>query len=136
MSQNLSPRVVLIGSSYPSVGSGNTMQYRATFKNIVGQPIAPSDLTTLDLSLIDTATRDVVNGVDHVNILNQDRGSIDSSGVLTVTLGTVPNVLDTTLLDPDSDREVRSIVLHWTYNLGTQRNSREVDFEIIRLAAD
>lgn len=113
-----------IDSRAVTVANGASLIYKGTIVDENRNPINP--LSTLSLSIVDTKTGNVINGVDQVNILNTDRGSIDSSGRLTVTL-----------IPEDTESEVstmRSLVLDWEY--GPLRGRHQVDFRIVALIGD
>jgi hypothetical protein len=114
-----------------SIASGATMIFSATFYDENDIPIPSSDFDSLTLSINDTETGDVINGVDSQNILNTDRGSVDSQGRLVITLTS-----DDTLL-PSGPKRVksRSLTIKWTYR-ADRKGSHEIDFKITRLVGD
>jgi hypothetical protein len=130
---NAPTRIALIGSAWPKIPSGGTFKYLAQFVDETGSPIVAADLSTLTLSIVDTISGAIVNGVDGVNVLNQGRGAIDANGNLTVTLGLVADRMDTVLLNASDQAEQRSIVLNWTWNGGTEAMAKQVDFLIIAM---
>src|SRR5579875_3155279 len=91
------------------------------------QPIGSGVVSTLTLDLIDTATGATVNGVSQANILNTGRGTLDSSGNLTITL----QPADTAILRTGDAQETRSMVIDAVYPGGTLRH--RVDINIVAL---
>lgn len=112
-----------------AIAPGSTAVYEAWLLDYAGNPIPGSALTTLTLTIIDTVTETVVNGVLTVNILNTGRGSADNTGKVTVTLE--PN--DTALQYPISvfrGRVQRSLIFNYTYNAGAAVGGQRENFWI------
>lgn len=63
-----------------------SLVYTDILRDQDGTPVPDSALTFLTLSLVDTFTQVVINNISNQNILNQDRGTVDSGGNLTVIL--------------------------------------------------
>src|SRR3954462_4907244 len=102
------------------VAAGATAKYRAVLRDEDKTPIPGGALASLTLTLADWDTRAIINGVSGVNVLNTDRGQIDASGNLTITLGSVPNQADTALTN-GGDQQDRALILDFTYNSGASR---------------
>lgn len=111
------------------LASGATLVYKAKLVDENDAPITASNLTTLVLSILDTKTGAVVNSVDETDILNVDRGSVDSVGNLIVIL----DPEDTTISGKSADR---SLVFTWTFAGGTKTGRHQLDFKIISLSGD
>lgn len=99
-----------------------------------GNPIPAASLNTFTLTLVDTESGSIVNSVNRVNVLNTGRGTVDSQGNVQIYLGQVANALDTTLLVSTDVSEIRSAILDWTYNSGTQSGAVQIDFRIVPLS--
>jgi hypothetical protein len=123
-------RVTLgINGSLPAA-PGDTPVYTATIVDEYGAPVAAADLDTLTLSIVDTATKAVVNSASSVDILNTGRGTVDDAGLLTVRL-----LAADTALAAGVSEAMRSLVFGWTYNGGASAGHFEVDFKIKALSA-
>lgn len=126
----MTTRTSLIGNNTQPIAAGATAVYKGQLQDDLGNPISAASLTTLTLSIVDTVTKAVVNGVSAVNILNTGRGAVDSAGNLTVTLGPA----DTALLVASDPQEYRSLILDWTFAVGAKTGRHQVDFLIIAMA--
>lgn len=111
------------------VASGATLTYKATFFDENDEAIVSSDLDSLILSVIDTATGDIINEVDGIDILNTDRGAVDGAGKLTIVLEPEDTILT---VGKSADR---SLILQWTFNSG-HVGRHQVDFKVIALSGD
>lgn len=78
----------MIVSESPSgpFAANASLIYTDILRDQDGTPVPDSALTSLTLSLVDTFTQVVINNLSNQNILNRDRGTVDSGGNLTVTL--------------------------------------------------
>jgi hypothetical protein len=126
----MTTRTSLLGGANQPVASGQTAQYKCQLLDETGAPVPASALTALTLSIVDTATKAVVNGCNAANILNTGRGTVDANGNLVVTLAPA----DTTLLAAADLQEMRSLVIDWTYAAGVKLGRHQVDFLIIALS--
>ena len=114
----------------PAVISGSSIVYRAKMVDENGTAITSSDLSSLTLSLFDTKTEEIINSVQDINILNTDRGTIDSEGNLSVELRPEDTLSDSNVpLD-------RSIVLNWIYGTDNKKGRHQAIFRISRLSGD
>lgn len=96
-----------------------------------GAPIPASALDTLTLSIVDPLTGETINNASQVDILNTGRGSVSSSGRLTVQL----EVGDTALAYTSGQEPVqRSLVLDWTYGSSPLTGRHQVNFTVLALA--
>lgn len=121
------PAIVSIGS----FAAGSTPVYSGQLVDSTNNGLSYSALTTLTLSIVDTLTGLVINGVNKVNILNAGRGQVDAQGNLTITL----LAGDTTMTDvPGASRVERSMVIDWTYNGGASVGRHQVNFILLALA--
>lgn len=127
----MTTRAVLWGGTNQPVAAGQTAQYSCQLLDQNGNAVPASALLTLTLSIVDTASMAIINGCDAQNILNANRGTVDSQGNVVVTL-IAPG--DTALLNPADQQEVRSLVLDWTYGAGPFVGRHQVDFLIVALS--
>lgn len=126
----MTTRTSLKGPAFQPTAAGSTAVYRGQLQDDTAAPIGSSVLTALTLSIVDTRTGAVVNGVSQRNILNLDRGTVDGSGNLTITL----TAADTALLNAADASEGRSLVIDWTWNSPVKTGRHQVDFTIIALS--
>jgi hypothetical protein len=96
------------------VAEATTAVLTAKLLDALGHPVAASQVLTMTLTLIDRETGAIVNGRDHVDILNAGPGEIDIYGNLTVTFSPA----DTTLVNPELIREGRMARIDWTWISG------------------
>jgi hypothetical protein len=115
------------GGPFPA---GSTAVYTAQLLDAYGNPIPGSALTSLTLTIVDTLSGAVVNGVQQQNILNTDRGVIDQQGNLTLSL----EAGDMTITNPSALRIQRSLVLDWTYNGGSSSGRHQANFTLTQLS--
>ena len=114
--------------------AGTTPIYSALLVDAANQPLPGSALESLTLTIVDTLTGNIINGVDNTNILNTGRGTIDEIGNLTIQL----EASDTEIseIPPIASYAVqRSLVIGWSYNLGLIVGRQEADFQLVQLAA-
>lgn len=108
----------------------STWRYTGILKDETGTAIAALSLSTLTLTLYNLDTLAIINGMNGINILNADRGTVDASGNLTVVLQPADNpILDTTKID-----ETHVMLLQWTYAGGAKAGRHEVEFRVRNLA--
>lgn len=90
---------------------GSTPIYTGQLLDNYGVGIPAASLLDLTLTILDTLSGAVINGCFEVDILNSDRGVVDASGNMTVTLQTG----DTSLDDVPSAAQIqRSLIFSWT----------------------
>jgi len=109
-----------------------TLRVTALLVDEAGVAIPSIGLSTLTLTLYnrDSVTKEIINSVDAVNILNTGRGSVHaSSGLLTITLE--PN--DTAIVDTATDLEWHRALIQGTYGAGAKTFRQEVDFQVRNL---
>lgn len=108
-----------------TVFEGSTCQITATLQDEAGDAIASNDLTTLTLTLYDKKTGAVINSVSDTNILNTGRGSVNGSGVLTLTLTPDDNPIVGSSHGA-GNIELHIAMLKWTWNEGTKAGHAEI----------
>jgi hypothetical protein len=105
----MTPITLLLSSPVPA---RSTARYIVALLDEGGSAIALSALQSLALTLVDTASGAIIEGVSQVDILNTGRGSVSAGGVLTLIL--LP--ADTALYGRfAAGRQKRSIVLDWRF---------------------
>ena len=107
-------------------------RYTCTLKDDLDQPIPAAALTSLLLTLyVRTGGNPIINSVDHVNILNLDRGSVGTSdGSLTIRF----HAADTPILIDSATSETHVALLQGTYNGGQDGFNREIVHRVTNLA--
>jgi hypothetical protein len=116
--------------------SGSTPVYAALLADPYGVGIPAAAVSVLTLTLVDTETGAIINGVDHIDILNVNRGALDSAGNLQIVL----LAGDTSMSDvPGLNQVQRSMIIDWTYaTSGPQASSgsgrHQVNFIVQSLA--
>lgn len=82
-----------------------------TLKDSLGQPIAPSALSTLTLTFYDLANpTTIMNNRNHQNVLNTNNCTLNSNG----NFVWAAQPADTTLLSQNSAIEYREALIEWT----------------------
>lgn len=114
----------------PPVPSGSTPIYTAALVDTNDNPIPGSNLNTMLLTIADTLTGTIINGVQNINILNTNRGIIDQFGNVTVLL----EPADTMLGYPSYRIVERSLIFVWTYNGGSSVGIHQANFKVQALA--
>lgn len=110
-----------------TVVTGSTTPFILQAVNIYRQPVPGLAFQTLTLTIVDIATDTIINNVEDVNILNVDRGTLDSMGNLTII--PEPSDLATNLL-----RVWRAFILNYTYNPGAVSvGSVQINFLLVNL---
>lgn len=130
MTDNSAPIVRLFPPQYPGVAVGSTPQFVAVIVDGTGTPVPASALNALTLSIIDTTSGSVINNCSQVSILNTGRGTVDSSGNLTIVL--LPG--DTMLFNVQDQTEERSLVIDYVYDTSTRVGRFEQRFIIVQLS--
>lgn len=122
------PTVNLPGSPF---AAGQTIQVQGQFTDAFGNGIQATQFQSCTLTIVDTLTGAVVNNCLQASILNTGRGSIDSQGNLTLTLG--PD--DTSLAgEPGATQCQRSCVIDWMYSQGAVTSYGREQANLILLA--
>src|SRR5688572_24015206 len=80
-----------------------TPKLTATLRDQDGAPVAAASLDALSLTLFNDKTKAIVNGRNHVDILNAGIGTINAQGLLTLAF----SALDTAILDTTLATELR-----------------------------
>lgn len=93
------------------------------------QPIPGAALNAMTLTLADTLSETIINGVQQINILNTGRGMIDQKGTVTIMLG--PD--DTAMSETTALQVQRSAIVDWTYNGGASVGRQQINFMLNQL---
>lgn len=110
--------------------SGSTPVFNGQIVDQYGFGVPAADLVSLTLTIVDTLSGEVINGVQQVNILNTGRGAVDDQGNVVITL----TAADTSLSETNAVKLQRSLVIDWTGAglVGTGRH--QVNFILLALA--
>lgn len=114
------------------VAEKTTLRVTATLLDEAGAPVPSAGLSSLTLTLYnrDSATQEIVNSVNGVNILNTGRGTVHAtSGLLTVTLE--PD--DNAIVDTTKDLEWRRALIAGTYG-GSKAFKQEIEWQVRNLS--
>lgn len=103
-------------------------QLRTVLRDHEGNLIPRAAMTTLELTLyVQTSGNPLINSVDHVNILNADRGVVGATdGTVTITL----HKADGVILNDTVASEKHVALVECTYNGGLDSVKREVVFTV------
>ena len=112
--------------------AGSTPIYAGQIIDPFGVGIPAADISILTLSIVDTLSQQVINGVSGTNILNTGRGTVDDLGNLKVSL----EAADTSLAETDAAQIQRSLIFDWTYATMSSAGSgrHQVNFILVALA--
>ena len=114
------------------VAEKSTLRFTATLVDETGAAIPSSGVSTLTLTIYnrDSATKEILNSVSAVNILNVGRGTLHAtSGLLTVTL----DPLDNAVIDSASDLEWHRALIEGIYAGGVKAFKHEIDWQVRNL---
>lgn len=109
----------------------STPVYTGQIVDGAGAGIPASSLDALTLSIVDTMSNEIINGVSQVDILNTGRGRVDSQGNLTISLLTGDTSMDEV---PGETQVQRSLVIDFSYNSGNSEGRHQVNFLLLALA--
>jgi hypothetical protein len=112
--------------------SGSQPVYRGQLFDNGGHGMDIANLATFTLTIADTLTGEIINSVNHVDILNTGRGLIDDGGAFIVTLMTADTLMNEV---PGAPQVQRSLVLEWTTkDVPPETGRHQADFILLRLA--
>ena len=124
-----------IALTFPNaVNELNSWSFTATLTKDDGTALGPTALETLTLTLYDWKTRDdpptfgIINELDHEDILNASRGTLDAAGHLVVSLESDDNPLIGT-----GPTEVHKALIIGTWNSGNGYTSLEITFTVTNI---
>ncbi len=112
------------------IPAGSTPLYTGRLVDIYGNGIPASVLDTLTLTIADTLSENIIGNVDHIDILNTNRGTLDANGNLAIQLHTT----DTLIFDIGVRKVQRSLVIDWTYSNNALDGKHQANFIIVQLA--
>lgn len=113
-------------NGYCPVIAGTTPVYTGQLVDSTLAPIGSGALTTMTLTLTDTVSNGIINNVDNIDILNTGRGTVNSSGVVTIALLTG----DTMLFNVNNFVEERQMTIDYTFNGGLKVAAKIVLFTV------
>jgi len=101
-------------------------RYTAVLKDETGTPVSSASVTTLTLTLynLNSTTLAILNSRDHVNALNANNVTLDTSGNLAYTMQPADNVVGATIAK--GDLEPHRVLFEFTWSGGVKRGSHEV----------
>lgn len=99
----------------------STAKYTAVIKDEDDVAIAAASLTTLTLTLYNSAGGAIINSRDALDALNANNVAVDSSGVLTWTMQPADNVISAA-----GEFETHVALFEYTWAAGAKRGSHEV----------
>lgn len=107
----------------------DTVTYKGSLVDFQNAPVTQILSLNLTLAVTNVYPPQIVNNVDHVNVFNQGRGTVDASGNAVITL----SADDTALLVPGDLVEYRTMLLEWTYNspAGVAQGRRRVLLKLL-----
>lgn len=109
------------------VGERTTVRYTGQLVDETGANIAKASVATLTLSIINSDTDAIVNNVSRVNILDTGRGTLGTTGLVTITL----EPADNQMADQTHQFEKHILYIEWTYGTnGTKAGNHEVEFPV------
>ncbi|MEK7328029.1 MAG: hypothetical protein AAB217_22530 [Chloroflexota bacterium] len=114
------------------IAERTSLRLTATLLDETGAAIPSAGLSTLKLTLYnrDSLTKEIINTVTQVNILNTGRGTVHaSSGLLTLTL----DPADNQIIDDTQDQEWHRALIEGTYAAGVKAFKAEIDFPVRNL---
>lgn len=114
------------------VAEKTSLRLTATLVDETGTAIPSSGITALTLTLYnrDSATKEIINSVSAVNILNVGRGTVHAtSGLFTLVL----EPADNQIVDNTQDLEWHRALLEGTYASGAKAFKAEIDFPVRNL---
>lgn len=128
--------MIIVNAPNSPYAEGSTPIYTGQIRDVFGAGIPATAFSSLTLSIVSTLTGEVINGVDAVDILNTGRGTIDSSGNLTIQLESGDTSLSTF---PGQARVQYSMIIDWTYETVVAPTSsgsgrHQVNFSVLALA--
>jgi hypothetical protein len=104
---------------------GAQMKYTGVLQDESGNAVGSVILTTFTLTVYSVLPNlPIVNGMDHVSILNVGRGTVDSLGNVVVTFSPAD------MAAPESGLSIveRVMLLEWTWAGGAKGSDQEVHF--------
>lgn len=111
-----------------SFQQGATLRYTAQVQDETGAGIPAASLTTLTLTVYAVIIGNpLVNGIDHVNVLNAGRGTVDALGNVVVLLAPADMLLVNLVGVP----EQHIMLLEYTYASGAKEGVHEVVFTVL-----
>jgi len=120
------PRVILPDI----VAEKTTCRITGALVDEAGVALGSAQLSTLTLTLyalIDTLP--VINANTDKDVKNANQGTMDASGIFTLTLAPADNAIQAT----GATSETHRALLKWTWASGTKAGAQEIDFRVRNL---
>jgi len=110
---------------------GVTATITGTIKDTSTPPVAipAASLATVTLTLYNKSSGTVLNGRSETNIKNANDGTVDSNGLLALTLTPADNALEA----QSGSKETHVAQITWTYNGGASTGRALVEFPVANL---
>ena len=97
--------------------------------------ITLSQLASLKLYLYNSADKKKINFVDGTNILNTDRGTVSSTGLVTIRLLVADNpIVGTSVAELGLEQHIARLEWTWNDGVSTQTGVQELEFTIEKKA--
>jgi hypothetical protein len=108
---------------------GSSSLITLQFYDLQNEVLDGASIETLTLKLYNLEDRSIINSRDGVSILNENGGTLDSDGTLTLFLDPEDNVNVATVLDLDDKVEVHVAEITWTWlDAGANERTRTEPF--------
>lgn len=125
----MSEPAILWGETIAPIVAGTTAVYTGYLQDATGAPIPPANLNSLSLTIRDTLTGSIINGVQNINILNTGRGALSQNASGTLLTCTLVSG-DTGAFNATQGFEIRSLFFSWTFNNASGQGFHQADFQI------
>ena len=100
-------------------------------ENDVALPLAA--VITLTATLYDEKTGNIINSRDAQDIRNTNGGTLDANGLVTLTLLSADNVMQTGGHPGGRHKETHIVLFQWTYGAPVKDGKHEVAFPVLNL---
>lgn len=119
---------VVITDPVPERG---TAVFTATFVDENGNVVSDANLSSLVITVyaLDIPNEPIINNLDHISVLNENNGTVSSSGEFKLVL----TGADLQILSPLSELEMHRLLIEWTYGDNNKPGKFEIDFPVRNL---
>lgn len=125
----LPPIVNLANGPFPA---GTRPLYAGMIVDRAGVGLNIADYASATLTIVDVLTGEVINGVDHVDVLNTGRGTFSDGGGFEILLDVADTLMDEV---PGAPQVTRALILDWaTTAVPPEVGRHQANFVIVRLA--
>ena len=108
----------------------STALVRFTVKDVAGNVIPGSSLTTLTVTLYNDRNKNPINGRDDTDILGVNGGSVDANGLGVWKM----EELDNQIMQDGPTTEDHTALFKWTYNVPVDTGYHQVRLRVKNLA--